>query len=57
VRTPVLSSNTTAIRRGAKSSSSRISMREKTYSAPVGMPSLVDSRTSRRSPRELFMSP
>jgi len=30
VRTPVLSSNTTAIRRGAKSSSSRISMREKT---------------------------
>ncbi len=54
---PDLSSNTTAMRSGWLSSSSRISMRVNTYSAPVGMPSAVDSRTSRRSPREMFIRP
>jgi hypothetical protein len=51
-------SNTTAIRSGPTSSCSRNSMRANTYSAPVGMPSLVDSRTSLRSLRDdAFISP
>lgn len=50
-------SKTTTRRSGWVSWAKRINMRENTYSAPVGMPSLVDSRTSRRSPREAFIRP
>ena len=42
-------SNTTAIRSGRTSRCSRISMDAYTYSAPVGIPAAVESRTGARS--------